>query len=231
MARRITSISIAIFAALFAGAQSATPEHSDATAASDTIRGFDKDGNGRVNLMEIEDFAKKNGISTEEIRNDFHDLDRNADGELDTQEIGGLLGSGGPSLATVVAPSATASATAPFTATVPSAAAEAELAKVSRVAESTAQSEVEADQEAVPSLEALEMDAQRQAGGVLAEGLARRAQDMMQQGEKDEQQAASFEAKAQSLRGRAGEATKTIGADARRAAQEAVAANAEKGLV
>merc|ERR1719235_2675339 len=60
--------------------------------AEDTIRALDMNGNGMVDKSEIAVFAKNQGLSSEEVLADFHELDANKDGELDSSEIGGLLG-------------------------------------------------------------------------------------------------------------------------------------------
>lgn len=208
-----------------AGPVSALYESAPAASTSaDTIGAIDTDGNGKVSLLEIQEFARKNGITSEEIRADFQDLDTNADGELDAQEMSHLL-------------SPASSAAAPHAKAEPAPAAKvqpaaAPITKVQRApampVETPRASSTAAD--AVPGLKALELDARHQAGAIVAEGLAKRAQAMMKQGQKDEKDAESFEAKALLLRGTAAGAAKTMGAEARRASEAAVHNAGKKGL-
>lgn len=186
--------------------------------SADTIRALDTDGNGRVSLAEIESFAQKNGISAAEIRSDFNDLDSNHDGELDAQEIGGLFAAGSDDSASAVS---TDDAKAPAEASTPAKAVSPPAANPA-VAKAVVGS--------ATSLEELEAQVSRQAGGVLAEGFARSAEARMKQGEKDEKAAASFEAAARSLRGKIQATTKEINAETRRVAEAAAVAAAKPGL-
>lgn len=65
------------------------------TKAADTVRALDTNGNGKVDTAEITTFAKSQGLSSQEVLADFQELDLNKDGELDSTEIGGLLGDTG----------------------------------------------------------------------------------------------------------------------------------------
>jgi hypothetical protein len=65
------------------------------TKAADTVRALDTNGNGKVDTAEITTFAKSQGLSSQEVLADFQELDLNKDGELDSSEIGGLLGDTG----------------------------------------------------------------------------------------------------------------------------------------
>lgn len=203
----------------------------DGTA--DTIRALDTDGNGRVSLTEIEAFAKKNGIAIEEIRADFSDLDKNRDGELDSQEIRDLFpaspGNDAAADAKAMAPIAADSTDAVNSHPI-AVSEEASLVGVAplKLTEASQISLVSGGE--TLKLEDIVRDAQHQAGGVLAEGLARRAEQLMQSGATDEQSAVSFETKARSLRGRSAAATRSIAAEAKQAAKLAAAAAAKEGL-
>jgi hypothetical protein len=230
------------------GAVQAAPESSaGAKSAGETIKGLDTDGNGRVNLDEITAFARKNGLDAQEVGTDFHDLDSNSDGELDAQEISGLFGT--PSApeapeaavasAPAKAPKAVDVASSSSAAIVSSTAAEAPEAHpapayaVSKDLEKDPQlsSQSSSHDDLVPGLDALKLDADRQAGGVLAEGLAKHAESLLKQGEKDRDDAVSFEAKARSLRGSAKDAAKPLGTAAREASRKAVSVLAQHGLL
>lgn len=242
----MTSVAVLVFCSIFVGPLSALPQGTPAAAAgtSDTIGAIDTDGNGRVSLVEIEEFARKQGITSEDIRSDFKELDSNADGELDTKELSGLMSpsSGTPTTATAD-PAATAHAELAATAKVGlAAAAQVEFATTAKaepaiIEKAEAARPTRAHQarsavaETVPGLDALEEDARRQAGGIIAGGLAKRAQVMIQQGEKDEKEAVSYEAKALGLRGSASGAAKTMGAETRSASVTAVSSAAKQGLV
>jgi len=221
---------IVVFVSIFAGQLPASAGSSPATAAStkDTLGSIDTDGNGRVSLLEIQEFARKSGIASQEIRGDFQELDSNGDGELDAQEMSGLLSPSSSVSATANAEPATAARAEP--ATTPNAELVA-TAKAEPTVPAKAAGARSAVAETVPSLEALELDARRQSGGIVAEGLARRAQVMMKQGEKDQKESESYEAKAQALRGAARGAAKKMGAETRSASERAVNAAAKHGLV
>lgn len=244
MALRVPLIAILAFSVLVIGDCYATRSLSSTKvrslsklvrgSTSDTIRALDTDGNGRVSLSEIEAFARKNGIAMEEIRADFSDLDQNQDGELDSKEISGLFPASPDNDAVADAKDTTVTAaadtdagsgspTAVFEALKsPAAVAPAKLTEAS-------QASVSAEGTTL-GIEDIERNAQRQAGGVLAGGLAKRAEELMTMGAKDEKSALTFETQARSLRGRSAAATRSIALEAKQAAKTAAAAAAEKGL-
>jgi hypothetical protein len=244
----VRTVIIFLYSVMCGGAVQAAPESSaGAKSAGETIKGLDTDGNGRVNLDEITAFARKNGLDAQEVGADFHDLDSNSDGELDAQEISGLFGT--PSApeapetavasAPAKAPKAVDVASSSSAAIVSSTAAEAPEAHpapayaVSKDLEKDPQlsSQSSSHDDLVPGLDALKLDADRQAGGVLAEGLAKHAESLLKQGEKDRDDAVSFEAKARSLRGSAKDAAKSLGTAAREASRKAVSVLAQHGLL
>lgn len=51
------------------------------------IKALDSDGSGKVEEKEIEAFAKSQGLSPDQTKTEFKDLDKNGDGELDPAEI------------------------------------------------------------------------------------------------------------------------------------------------
>merc|ERR1719359_2034061 len=82
--------------ALASTAQSATvvsptsaPQSSaaDLTAAQSMIKALDADGSGVVEKAEVDAFAKSQGLSAAETAEEFKDLDKNHDGQLDSSEI------------------------------------------------------------------------------------------------------------------------------------------------
>lgn len=65
-------------------ADSAAP---DVTAAQSMIKALDTDGSGVVEKAEVDAFAKSQGLSAAETAEEFKDLDKNHDGQLDSSEI------------------------------------------------------------------------------------------------------------------------------------------------
>jgi len=249
----VRTVIIFLYSVMCGGAVQAAPESSaGAKSAGETIKGLDTDGNGRVNLDEITAFARKNGLDAQEVGTDFHDLDSNSDGELDAQEISGLFGTPSapeaPETAVASAPAkapkavdVASSSSAAIVSSTAAEAPEAHPAPASRLPETAVSKDLEKDpqlssqssshDDLVPGLDALKLDADRQAGGVLAEGLAKHAESLLKQGEKDRDDAVSFEAKARSLRGSAKDAAKSLGTAAREASRKAVSVLAQHGLL
>jgi len=88
-----------------AGAESAS---ADMTAAQSMIKALDTDGSGVVEKSEVDAFAKSQGLSAAETAEEFKDLDKNHDGQLDSSEISSTVAQ----YTSTVAP-VTASDTAP----------------------------------------------------------------------------------------------------------------------
>lgn len=253
-------LAVAVFTCIALGSVAASPQSSPMEA----LGAIDTDGNGKASLAEIEAFGRTSGLTTQQIRADFKDLDSNSDGELDTQEMSGLLSasSSDPVAESAKAtPSAKAEPVDPFAAVakpVPIAAVEAKappavatnaklataayayrsptaandlpLAQAESALPASTGSMPSAVQDQVPGLEALELNARQQAGAIIAEGLAKRAQVSIQQGERDAKEAEAIEAKAIHLRGSARAAAKSMGVEASRASEAAVHAAAKQGL-
>jgi len=242
-----------LFSYIVVGSLSASPQSSSMEA----LGAIDTDGNGKASLAEIEAFGRTSGLSAQEIRADFKDLDSNGDGELDTQEMSGLLSASSSVPATASAsapPSAKAEpvflakakpvpvakveaqatnaklATAAYAYQLPTPANDLPLAQAESALRTNTGSMPSADTEQVPGLEALELNARHQAGAIIAEGLAKRAQVSIQQGERDAKEAEFVEAKAVSLRGSARAAAKSMGVEASRASEAAVQTAAKQGL-
>eukprot|EP00746_Dinoflagellata_sp_MGD_P086748 gnl/MRDRNA2_/MRDRNA2_34363_c0_seq1.p1 gnl/MRDRNA2_/MRDRNA2_34363_c0~~gnl/MRDRNA2_/MRDRNA2_34363_c0_seq1.p1 ORF type:complete len:501 (+),score=151.57 gnl/MRDRNA2_/MRDRNA2_34363_c0_seq1:112-1614(+) len=74
----------AVSTAQAASAESVTP---DVSAAQSMIKALDTDGSGVVEKNEVDAFAKSQGLSAAETAEEFKDLDKNHDGQLDSSEI------------------------------------------------------------------------------------------------------------------------------------------------
>merc|ERR1719281_373671 len=59
----------------------------EVSAAQSMIKAMDTDGSGVVEKAEIDAFAKSQGLSAAETAEEFKDLDKNNDGQLDSTEI------------------------------------------------------------------------------------------------------------------------------------------------
>lgn len=59
----------------------------DVSAAQSMIKALDTDGSGVVEKSEVDAFAKSQGLSAAETAEEFKDLDKNHDGQLDSSEI------------------------------------------------------------------------------------------------------------------------------------------------
>jgi len=65
----------------------AVEQAADVTAAQSMIKALDTDGSGVVEKAEVDAFAKSQGLSAAETAEEFKDLDKNHDGQLDSSEI------------------------------------------------------------------------------------------------------------------------------------------------
>lgn len=65
---------------------------------TDTIRAFDRNGNGKVDPFEIAILAQSQGLSNDDVLGDFDEIDTNGDGELDASEISSILGVAKPAV-------------------------------------------------------------------------------------------------------------------------------------
>merc|ERR1719253_160762 len=170
-------------------------------------------GNGMVDKSEIAVFAKNQGLSSEEVLADFQELDINKDGELDSSEIGGLLGeSWKVASATEQAVEATAAA---------SSAHQAAAAPTPKDA-SVQPSDGDLD------LVALQKAAQEEAGNVVASRLAQRAQVLLARSDADENKAQQFDAEVRSLRGNATALESEVNEQTRKIARQAVSVVTQK---
>jgi len=206
------------------------------TKIADTMRALDTNGNGKVDKAEIAVFAKSQGLSTQEVLADFQELDVNKDGELDSTEIGGLLGEAQPedpqlqAAAKFVAPSAQQSQLA-ASAAVPAPALRAQKTKVAKAKAGKVEDEPQQPIGAMGlDLVALEKDTQQQAGNVMAGRLAQRAQVLLARSSADEKKAERFDAEVRNLRANATSLASEVNKDTRKAARDTVSAVAQKSL-
>lgn len=81
------------FAALFAILCIArtTADVPSTSAALETIKALDTDGSGKVERAEVEAFARSQGLSAEEVQEEFKGLDKNGDGDLEPEELTSTL--------------------------------------------------------------------------------------------------------------------------------------------
>mmetsp|Transcript_79321 Transcript_79321/g.137527 ORF Transcript_79321/g.137527 Transcript_79321/m.137527 type:complete len:317 (+) Transcript_79321:70-1020(+) len=240
VAPQVQASSMKEMARAFAGLRGSAVRNEDAVAANSqpstesiaqTLKALDTDGDGKVGKQEIEQFARDQGLSTEEVRADFADLDRNNDGELEASEIGSVMTESPAAESEMKAPQAAAKpAPKPMAVHASKKASPApeivDLSAVTPVAQAVlpeqGRSVITQAAEEQPrdelNLESLQQNAERQAGSVLAETLARQAQQMFQQGEQDEQRAQSFEKLAKQLRGNITALARSASAETKRAA-------------
>merc|ERR1719281_2046391 len=61
--------------------------------ALSAIKALDTDGSGKAEKNEVEAFARLQGVSAEQISQEFEELDTNRDGALEADEIGNGLAS------------------------------------------------------------------------------------------------------------------------------------------
>jgi len=75
----------------------------DVTAAQSMIKALDTDGSGVVEKAEVDAFAQSQGLSAAETADEFKDLDKNHDGQLDSSEISSTVAQYTSTAAPVVA--------------------------------------------------------------------------------------------------------------------------------
>lgn len=220
------------------------------TKAEDTIRALDTNGNGLVDKAEIAVFAKSQGLSSQEVLADFQELDANKDGELDSSEIGGLLGSDSDTADSTpsvkAAPMAQVSpAVAPSKVTPPAPAATKEVKAMAQGGAPQVAKDKSKQQPKEPAslnavvkeqrldtidLAALQHDTQEQAGNVMASRLAQRAQVLLARSAADEQKAVQFDSQVRALRGNATALARDVNAETRKVARDTVSAVAQKSM-
>jgi len=235
------------------GVLRAGPASADSKLA-DTVRALDTNGNGKVDKSELAVFAKSQGLSSDEVMSEFKELDVNNDGALDASEIGPLFGADADAKTKAVGtPSAlaeaevlAAQATKPLSAAaVPivnkkreelksAPAAGAATAEFSHFTSSDQLTSYVADETTVEKmgidLSALERDAQDQAGGVIANRLAQRAQVLLARSAADEHKAKAFDVEVRTLRGNATALAKSANEEARAAARAATKAVSKEAM-
>lgn len=209
----------------------------------ETLKSLDTDGDGKVGHAEIEVFARSQGLSAEEVRADFQDLDRNGDGELEASEIDADFAETESSSA----PPAAAATSMEQQKTVPISVKRGQVLAAQPV-EKPATSVLESimpekvhksfafdaatDKRSSNDLNLRNMqnDAEHQAGSVLAEEFARRAGQMFQQGMLDEQKAKSLDKLAKELHRNVILAVRSANIDTKQAARKAIADVADKAI-
>lgn len=192
------------------------------TATEEALQALDTDRSGKVEKAEIEAFARSQGLSVAEVESEFKDLDANGNGELEADEIQSTLAE--PEIAEVSSVAKAADA-------LKAAKAAASMASVAgggggAGALGAAKGEVGVSLEGVP------MQAEQNAGKVLAEVFARTAGKVLEVRSQDVQKAAKLEAAAKSLRGQTAELQRSAAQLTVRAARDAANAvlrsNSEK---
>lgn len=220
-------VAILIAAALLQPASSATSPSMEMlkgadSKIADTVRALDVNGDGKVDQSEILDFAKSQGLSSDEVLADFKELDANGDGALDVTEIGPLFAAAPEEQATAkpvlksaadAPPTSLSSSSFSIEAVAPSTPATATTIVESKPSE--AKAEVGID------LIALQRDAADQASKMVASELAQRAQALIARSSQSEKKATEFEANAQALRAQAAELAKKVTEEARQSASSA----------
>lgn len=217
----LRSVSTLLLAAAVASAHVAPPS----TAAQDALRALDTNGSGKVELAELEAFAKSQGMSAQEVREEFVELDLDGDGVLGPEEIGGVLGSASEDAAADDAPRKPATvAVREAPAADPKPVAARRAAAPARPAPPAVVAASPPAAGRVVDLAELEREAQQHAGKALAQIFARKAAMALEAHSGDAKKAAQLEAEAQALRGQTAELKRTAAAQTAQAAREAAAA-------
>lgn len=216
-----------------------------ASAALETIKALDTDGSGKVERAEVEAFARSQGLSADEVREEFKGLDKNGDGELEPEELTSTLADAQNSVSSKEEQGAHDTKR---DVKVDGGKSDAALK------ESKGELDVKRDTDVKPhdlkevdpylmsssepaaltnsSVEAsdMERDARLQARRTLAQVFAHRAEEVLAQRSKDEEGAAALEKLAEALRANASELVQKAPGAAERAAVDAADAAAKRTL-
>jgi Ca2+-binding EF-hand superfamily protein len=206
----------------------------DATAAQSMIKALDTDGSGVVEKAEVDAFAKSQGLSAAETAEEFKDLDKNHDGQLDSSEISSTVAQ----YTSTAAPVPVAAATNPAK-TVPAVPVPTAVQKVPEIVgptvtpaksaaaaaePGTAPAAASREASSTPSLatdpeEIVKTLAQNtaQADRTVAQLFALKASNDLAKRDKDVEEAKTLEQKAAALRGQA----QKVAADAIESAEQA----------
>lgn len=207
---------------------------------------LDTDKSGRVEKAEVEAFAKSQGLSDEDVREEFKDIDLNGNGELDADEIRNTLSQthssedvASASVATDAPPLAIAPAplvvrdpaltTAVVAASTPVVAPRAvELTKAVEQPKVAEQSQPQAVEQPQPKvsvihlhIDELNLEAEQHAGKALAEVFSRTAAKALEARKLDSQKAEQLEEQAKAIRGQSSEIKRKAAAETIKAATDA----------
>lgn len=214
------------------------------SAALETIKALDTDGSGKVERAEVEAFARSQGLSAEEVEEEFKGLDKNGDGDLEPEELTSTLISGSDQssandvneqknneVRTASESDAVDKSQHQATPEVEMKSDDHEEAKVHEEAKDHTELKSESSVRNVSSksesiafanvsaeVADMERDARLQAGRTLAQVFAHRAEEVLAQRGKDEEGAEALEKLAASLRQNATHLVERAPADAEQAA-------------
>lgn len=225
------------------------------SAALETIKALDTDGSGKVERAEVEAFARSQGLSAEEVEEEFKGLDKNGDGDLEPEELTSTLISGSDQssandvneqknneVRTASESDAVDKSQHQATPEVEIKSDDHEEAKVHEEAKDHTEVKSESSLHKVSKSESIafanvsaevadmERDARLQAGRTLAQVFAHRAEEVLAQRGKDEEGAEALEKLAASLRQNATHLVEKAPSDAEQAAVAAADSAAKRTL-
>jgi len=191
----------------------AAPISADATAAMSMIKALDTDGSGVVEKSEVDAFALSQGLSAAETAEEFKDLDKNHDGQLDPAEISSTVSqytnaptaASVPTAAPVIAAASPAPTAPPASVPVVATAAPAPAKKTLTETAPAAETGLPPMDNSVPPADSAEvtktlLQNTAQADRTVAQLFALKASDDLARRDKDLQEASVLEQKAKSLR-------------------------------
>lgn len=203
-----------LFVTVAALADTASVNIAPGSATAEAFRALDTDKSGKVERNEVEAFAKNQGLSAEDARAEFAELDKNGDGQLDEEELSQTLNELPAAGAAATPPAVVASSAAPPSVTAPQSAEAQAVSTASPVVASPAAyspaTPVKYIAAAAPlsadgtlESQALELEAQQHAGKALAEVFARPVAKALETRSQDTAKAAKLDETAKALRGKA----------------------------
>lgn len=216
----------------------------------ETLKALDYDGSGAVSWLEIQKFAKDQGLDEQQTLLEFKQLDANGDGQLGADEIGETLGDNQAPVADQAMKTAAAPPAKPVTkaVTMPSpvaapvvnptvmvasqraatAIASASPAESSQLSPATQIDQAAASTAEVQELQQTGIEAEQMATRVVAEQFARLAQKVLLQKQKDESEATRLEVLAKQIRNNATQISQAAEGTAQEAARKAALAEVQK---
>lgn len=195
-----------------------------ANGAAEALMALDTDKSGKVERAEVEAFAQSQGLTAEQVRLEFKDLDLNGDGELSADEISNTLQEASPAMTQASTPARIPDIEPPAPAVAMVAPAAPAMQTIVAAAPPSTVAVAQMDTQMDDQMAAVAFDAQQHAGKALAEVFARSAAKALEARSEDELQAAKLEEQAKSLRGKSSEMKRTAATLTIKAATDAAVA-------